>query len=464
MKYISTRGEKNVTFTETVLNGLAPDGGLYLPTKYPKISQKNIENMDKFTYLQIAEGIMWPFVKEDMEKELFQHLIQQAYSSFDTAEITPIQRLEDDIHMLELFHGPTLAFKDVALQMLGKIMDWALTKEDAQATVIAATSGDTGPAAISGLTGLNNVKAVILFPKGKVSDIQRRQMTTTGQKNIFPIAIEGTFDDCQNLVKQMFNDTEFREKIKATAINSISWARLIPQIVYYFYAWSRIPKSQRENLYISVPTGNFGDIFAGYVAKQMGLPFKKLIIASNENDILTRFIHNRDYSTKEVTQTCAPSIDIQVASNFERLLFDVMDRNSARLTETMDIFAKTGQLPKLQDNEMNKIHSIFNASSASEDEVKVAIHEAYEKYGTLIDPHTAVGLSALYSRPGMRPALCLSTAHPAKFPDAVEESTGVYPELPKHMQHILKDTEAFDTVTNDINAVKSYINQYVSRN
>jgi threonine synthase len=461
MKYISTRGEENVTFTQTVLNGLAPDGGLYLPTKYPKISAQNIKNMDKFDYLQIAEGVMWPFVKGDIEQEVFRDIIHQAYAQFDDTEITPVKKLEDDIYMLELFHGPTLAFKDVALQVLGKVMDWALTQKNTTATVIAATSGDTGPAAIAGLTGLENVKAFILFPKDKVSNIQQRQMTTTGQHNIFPVAIEGTFDDCQYLVKQMFNDTAFRQQIKATAINSISWARLIPQIVYYFYAWSRIPKKLRKKLYISVPTGNFGDIFAGYVAKQMGLPFEKLIIASNENDILTRFIQDGDYSTQDVIQTCAPSIDIQVASNFERLLFDIMARDSKRLTRTMKKFAQTGTLPALNKEEMAKVRDIFSAVSAPEEEIYVAIHEAYERYGVLIDPHTAVGLSAIYARPGMRPALCLSTAHPAKFPDAVEKATGINPPLPKHMQHILKDKEIFTTVPNDINAIQDYISQHI---
>ena len=465
MRYTSTRGYGPVDFNQTVLDGLAPDGGLYLPQSYPQISAEQLENFSVLPYSEIAEIVMWPYVAEVMDVETFRNMIDHAYSQFRHHEITPVQKLLPDLYLLELFHGPTLAFKDIALQLLGQMIGWALQKHHHTATVIGATSGDTGPAALAALAGLPQVNAFILFPHNRTSAIQRRQMTTLHGKNIYPLAIEGTFDDCQHIVKRLFQDTSFNTQVGATAVNSISWARLMPQIVYYFYAYSRLnSKLHGKKPYFVVPTGNFGDIFAGYIAKRMGLPVEKLIIASNQNDILTRFITEQDYSRKDVLPSLSPSIDIQVASNFERLLYEALGRNTEALNTLMRTFAQTGRLPPLPADAFGYITAQFGAGKASENETLAALHEAYERYHQLICPHTAVALFVALQRVNMRPTCVLATAHPAKFPEAVQQATAVHPELPTALAPILEKEERFDVLAADIDAVKAYIQDHVSGN
>ena len=456
MKYFSTRGHGPVLFTEALLDGLAPDGGLYLPESYPEITAEKLESFKQKSFKEISVEIMAPFMAPEFTAEDVEKLVDEAYTSFAHEEITPLKKLEDNLYLLELFHGPTLAFKDVALQMLGRIFDKVLSQQKKRATILGATSGDTGPAAIEGVAGLDNLNAFILFPNGRVSDVQRRQMTTVNQPNIFPVALDGSFDDCQDIVKELFNDTAFNKSINATAINSISWARLVPQIIYYFYAWSRLDDVIEEDINFVVPTGNFGDIFAGYAAKRCGLPMGKLVIASNVNDILTRFVTNNDYSKKEVSPTVSPSIDIQIASNFERYLFELFDRDSRRLNEAMGRFKETGVL-SVSVAELEKVQKIFSADSVNEAETLGYIRKANEDYGELIDTHTAVGFGAADQLFDLRPAVVLATAHPAKFPDAVEKASGIRPALPPHLSDLLEREEKFDVLPKDASAVKAYI-------
>ena len=456
MKYFSTRGHGPVTFTGALLDGLAPDGGLYLPEEYPQFSADQIASFKQKSFKQIAVEIMAPFMAPEFSRDDVEGLVNQAYTKFAHAEITPTKKLEDGFYLLELFHGPTLAFKDVALQMLGRVFDKVLAEQNRQATVIGATSGDTGPAAIEGVAGLDNLNAFILFPNNRVSDVQRRQMTTVNQPNIFPIAMEGSFDDCQDVVKALFNDRAFNEEVNATAINSISWARLVPQVVYYFYAWSRLADEVDGNINFVVPTGNFGDIFAGYVAQRLGLPMGKLVVASNVNDILTRFVNENDYSKQGVRPTVSPSIDIQIASNFERYLFELFGRDADRLSKVMEEFKATGKL-SVTEEELQSVQNTFAAASVDEQETLAYICQAYESYGELIDTHTAVGVGAAFKCAGLRPAVVLATAHPAKFPDAVQRASNIHPPLPEHLSDLLERKEFFDVLPHNEQAVKDYI-------
>lgn len=458
MHYISTRGYGPVSFLNTLLDGLAPDGGLYLPEKYPLFTQDDLNEFSFYSYEEIAECVMAPFLGDDLETDKLKKMINRAYASFTDMEVTPLTQYDDKTWILELFHGPTLAFKDIALQLMGYLMDWALEKEKLRVNVIGATSGDTGPAAIHGLKGMENANIFMLFPHNRVSHVQRLQMTTVAEKNVFPIAIEGTFDDCQALVKEMFNDAEFRQKIKATAVNSISWARLMPQIVYYFFAWSRLQDViGGRPLNFVVPSGNFGNAFAGYVAMQCGLPMARLVVASNVNDILYRFFTQGDYSTSGVIPTREPSIDIQVASNLERLLFDVFGRNSERLKVAMEEFKNTGKLPNLSSLELDEIHSVFSAARVEETDVLKIISKADAEQMLFLDPHTAVGVGAAEQFGDIGPKVVLSTAHPAKFPNAVKEATGQTPPSPEFIQEMFDKEESFDILPNDVEAVKEFI-------
>jgi threonine synthase len=460
MKYISTRGHGPVSFETALLDGLAPDGGLYVPEVWPTVfTPALLSALPSMRWQEIAVSVMLPFVDGFLSKEALSDLVEKATSTFSHADVTPVVKLESGLWMLELFHGPTLAFKDVALQMLGLMLDEALSRQDKKVTVLGATSGDTGSAAIEGLKGRDHLDIFILFPKGRVSAIQQRQMTTTGASNVHPVAIEGTFDDCQDLVKAAFNDAAFRQAYGLTAVNSISWARLLPQMVYYAYAWSRLPEKLRPAISFSVPTGNFGDVFAGYVAKQCGLPFDKLIIATNKNDILARFIHEGAYTRQVTMPTQSPSMDIQVASNFERLLFDVMKRDSKRLNHTMKTFSKTGSLPALTESEMFAIRQVFDAVAVSETQTRSAISACFAEQGILIDPHSAVGIYAAWRRPDLRPVVTLATAHAAKFPDAVVDATSEVPVLPRHMADLMTKAEVYDTLPNTLDDVQKYIQQ-----
>ncbi len=458
MEYISTRGFGPVSFERTILDGLAPDGGLYVPTHYPKIPFDKMEELTYMSYEEVAEVIMSPFIGNSIPRETFRRMLKKAYANFADEDVAPLNQLGDDTWLLELYHGPTLAFKDIALQLLGQMIDYTLDNNDVNATVIGATSGDTGPAAIEGLKHVERAKTFMLFPKNRTSAIQQRQMTTCEAKNVFPIAIEGTFDDCQDIVKALFNQEDFKEKVNATAVNSISWARILPQVVYYFFAWSRLRTFiQDKRLSFSVPTGNFGDIYAGYVAMQCGLPVERLVIANNSNDILTRFITEGDYSMKKVQPTSSPSMDILVASNFERFLFDLYGKMPERTKSAMEEFRQSGSLEDINSQELEDARSIFDAFSATEIDVLKQMSSSDILRQITIDPHTAVGMCAAEAKPELKPMVVLSTAHPAKFPSAVERATGAIPILPSHMEDLMDKEEIYETLPNDVEVVKKYI-------
>ncbi len=448
MKYKSTRGGvSGLSFTEAFLMGLATDGGLIVPEEIPKPDLDTLKNLN---YEDLALEIFKLFI-DDIPYDNLKELVYKSYSTFDTEEITPVVK-KDGVYILELFHGPTFAFKDVALQFLGNLFEYVLKKQNAYINVLGATSGDTGSAAIYGLKGKENVNIFILHPHGKVSKIQELQMTTVEDKNVYNIAIKGTFDDCQAIVKVIFNDLDFKEKYKLGAVNSINWARVLAQIVYYFYAYF---KTGVEELYFSVPTGNFGDIFAGYMAKRMGLPIKKLILATNSNDILCRFVNYGDYSKGEVIKTISPSMDIQVASNFERYLYYLFDEDEEIVKDLMNKFSKKGKL-SFDDVTLKKVGEDFVSFSSLEQSTKDTIRLFYERTGYILDPHTACGVYAAWQT-GYQDVVCLATAHPAKFPEAIYESVGKYPDVPEAIKALEGKEKRFSTLNNSVEEVKKFI-------
>ncbi len=448
MKYKSTRGGvSSLSFTEAFLMGLATDGGLIVPEEIPKPDLARLENLD---YKSLALEIFKLFV-DDIPYDDLKKLVHKSYSTFDTEEVTPVVR-KDGVYILELFHGPTFAFKDIALQFLGSLFEYVLKKQNTYINVLGATSGDTGSAAIYGLKGKENVNIFILHPYGKVSKIQELQMTTVEDENVYNIAIKGTFDDCQAIVKSIFNDLEFKEKYHLGAVNSINWARVLAQIVYYFYAYF---KTQVEELYFSVPTGNFGDIFAGYMAKRMGLPIKKLILATNSNDILYRFVKYGDYSKGEVVKTISPSMDIQVASNFERYLYYLFKEDADTVKNLMGKFSEVGRL-SFDEPVMKKVREEFISFSSLEQFTKDTIRLFYERTGYILDPHTACGVYAAWQT-GYKDVVCLATAHPAKFPEAIYESVGKYPDVPEAIKALEGKEKRFSTLDNSTKEVKKFI-------
>ncbi len=453
MRYLSTRGSvKDIPFTNAFLMGLATDGGLLLPEKIPQL---DLEKLEKLSYKELAFEIFTDFI-DDIPKEDLKKLIDKSYSSFDTPEVTPVIK-KDGVYILELFHGPTFAFKDVALQFLGNLFEYVLSKRKTHVNVLGATSGDTGSAAIHGLKGKRNVNIFILHPHNKVSRVQQLQMTTVEDKNVYNIAIKGTFDDCQAIVKAIFNDLNFKEKYRLGAVNSINWARILAQIVYYFYAYFKI---KPKDLYFSVPTGNFGDIFAGFMAKKMGLPIKKLILATNTNDILYRFVNYGDYSTGRVVKTSSPSMDIQVASNFERYLYYLYDGNADKVKNDMEIFAKTKSLT-FDENQIKKIQADFESYRSLETDTIETIKNFYEETGYIVDPHTACGIhAAKLSR--YEDVICLATAHPAKFPETIRKAIGINPEPPKEIKVLENKKMRFVILDNSIEGVKKYIEKVLS--
>lgn len=429
MKYISTRGGiAPVSFKDAVMMGLATDGGLLLPESYPLFSREKIESFRDLSYQELAFNIIAPFA-DDIPAADLKSLIDRSYSTFNNPEITPLVD-KDGVHILELFHGPTFAFKDVALQFLGNLFEYLLKERGEKMNIVGATSGDTGSAAIYGVRGKENINIFILHPHGRTSRIQALQMTTVTDSNVFNIAVNGTFDDCQNIVKQLFSDIPFKQKHSLGAVNSINWARVLAQVVYYFFAWLKVSANSTKDIVFSVPTGNFGDIFAGYVAKQMGLPIAKLILATNENNILTRLVNNGDYSTGEVVATLSPSMDIQVASNFERYLFYLFDKNPARVNASLAAFAATGKMHFTTD-ELGRVSADFSSASVNREQTLRTITDFNSSCDYLLDPHTAVGVrAALDSNISGSEFICLATAHPAKFGDAVKLATGEEVELP----------------------------------
>ena len=448
MKYRSTRGGvEGLSFTNAFLMGLATDGGLIVPENIPSI---DLEKIKKLEYKEIAFEIFKLFIDDIDEKEI-KKLIDKSYTTFDTPEIAPLVK-KDGVFILELFHGPTFAFKDIALQFLGNLFEYVLEKTGSYINILGATSGDTGSAAIYGLKGKKNINIFILHPHNKVSPIQEMQMTTVEDKNVYNIAIEGTFDDCQYIVKSIFNDLEFKNKYHLGAVNSINWARILAQIIYYFYAYF---KSGVDELYFSVPTGNFGDIFAGYMAKRMGVPIKKLILATNSNDILYRFVNFGDYSIKGVVQTLSPSMDIQIASNFERYLYYLFNKDTEKVTNLMDEFSKNKKIV-FEKNVLKKVQKEFESYRVDIDDTLKTIKEFYQKTGYVADPHTASGISAAFQS-GYKDVVCLSTAHPAKFPDAIGKAIGSNPEEPKSITKLRSKKKKMVILKNDIASIKDFI-------
>lgn len=450
MQYVSTRGSAPVLgFADVVLAGLATDGGLYVPQSWPSLPSDT-----SGTYAELAAAVFAPYLGGDISNETMLRLTRDAYSTFRHPDVVPIVDLQPGHKLMELFHGPTLAFKDVALQLLGRIFDHILTERNEKVTIVGATSGDTGSAAIDGVKNCANVDIVILYPKGRVSDVQRRQMTTIDSPNVRTVAIDGTFDDCQDLVKAMFNDAPFREKHNLSAVNSINWARVMAQVVYYVEATRRLGGP----IDITVPTGNFGNVLSGWIAKQMGAPIRRLVVASNENDILTRFFESQNMNVTGVHPTLSPSMDIQVSSNFERLLFEMNGRDGGMTADQLQRFRDRGLLNVEQDQYEQWIAPTFRAARANDHDTLSTIRSVYEETGMLIDPHTAVGVKAAreLAEDGVT-MLTLATAHPAKFPDAVERATGVRPELPEHLADLFSKPERTNDLPNDLAAVEAFV-------
>ncbi|MEQ1789380.1 MAG: threonine synthase [Rickettsiales bacterium] len=460
MKYISTRGTApKLSFEEAVLAGLAADGGLYVPENVPTLSMAEIAALQSLSYPELAYNIISHFTGDSIAPEALKNIIDEAYKTFRHAAVAPLKQLDANTYLLELFHGETLAFKDFALQFLGRLLDHILEKRKQTATVIGATSGDTGSAAIAGCRGRNNMDIFIMYPHGRVSDVQRLQMTTVLDENVHKIALDGTFDDCQDIVKTLFADVAFREKYHLTAVNSINWARILAQVVYYFYAAIRLGAPAKA-VSFSVPTGNFGDIYAGYIAKKMGLPIEQLIIATNRNDILTRTLATGTYEMTEVEPSLSPSMDIQISSNFERLLFDLHDHDGKAIAEMMVNF-RTQKKLTLSPRALSRLRAEFSAASADDDETKSTIKTCYQATGELLDPHTAVGLCAgnKARKDTQIPLVVLATAHPAKFPDAVESASSIHPALPSYLADLFSRKEEFTRLSNDANAVKQLIEE-----
>ena len=465
MRYISTRGAApTLDFAEVTLTGLASDGGLYLPERWPEFSSAEIAAMRGLPYAELAARVMQPFVGDSLSPERLRELCEQAYGRFAHAAVTPLVQLDDRQWLLELFHGPTLAFKDVALQLLGLLFEEFLARDDSRLTIVGATSGDTGSAAIDAVAGRENVEIFMLHPAGRVSDVQRRQMTTVLAPNVYNIAIDGSFDDAQAMVKRIFADEDVTAKHRIGAVNSINWARLMAQIVYYFAAALQLGAPDRKAAF-SVPTGNFGDVFAGYVAQKMGLPVERLIVATNKNDILARAIRDGDYSVGESHATITPSMDIQVSSNFERLLFEANGRDAASLAAQMDGFGSSKTLP-LDPAQREGIAAMFSAERATPEQTLEAMRWAHQACGEVIDPHTAVGLHAAREQNALDPAVpvvTLATAHPAKFPDAVEQAIDLRADLPKRVERIMEREERCETLPADYDAVRDYISAKATR-
>lgn len=452
MRYISTRGGgEPLSFEDVLLKGLAPDGGLYVPETWPSI---NIETLGGLSYQEIAFAVMYPFVERIIPAQDFEELINKAYSTFRHEDIVPLHKLNDNLYIMEQFHGPTLAFKDVALQLLGYLFDYVLKKRGEHITIVGATSGDTGSAAIEGCKVSDQLDIFILHPKGRVSDVQRKQMTTVHDDNVFNIALDGSFDDCQNMVKDMFNDAGFRTEMNLSAVNSINWARIMAQIVYYVTVCAKLDDTPT----FIVPTGNFGNVFAGYCARKIGVDLN-LIVATNENDILTRFFETGEMEAKGVHPTISPSMDIEISSNFERYLFDLFGRDSARLKETMDIF-KSSKKFGVTSEELETAKEEFSAFRANKNEVLGTIKTIYNTYGYTLDPHTAIGVKAALEIETNAPIVASATAHASKFPNAVEQAISERPQLPEHLKNLFDIEEKQTDMPNDYDAVTAYIREH----
>ena len=462
MDYISTRGQDGpLKFEQTLLSGLARDGGLYLPVEWPKFSSTEIAGMRNLSYAQLAGRIMAPFCDGEIDESELAAMAGAAYAGFVHPSIAPLVQLDDTIHILELFHGPTIAFKDYAMQFLARAFDRALSNKNQHAVILGATSGDTGSAALEALQGRGAIDIFILFPDGRVSPVQQRQMTSVIADGAHAVSVKGDFDDCQAIVKTLFNDLEFRDEVNLSAVNSINWVRLMPQIVYYFSSALALGAPE-EKVAFSVPTGNFGNVFAGYAAARMGLPVERLIVASNQNDILTRFFEAGTMTRENVVPSLSPSMDIQVSSNFERLLFEMLDRDGEKTKLTMDDFSASGQFI-LEATVMERARSLFSAYRTDDSGTIAEIASTAKNDGIVLDPHSAVGLSAARRARADGivasdvPLVSLACAHPAKFETAVEAATGTSPTLPTHMADLMARPEQIRTIAADSEAVKALV-------
>jgi len=458
MKYISTRdNSREYSFEEVFIKGLADDGGLFISREVKKYSTEELESLSSLSYQNLAKKIIYPFIGDFMSENELSDIVDKSYSVFRKNNAVDLIKV-GDTKLLELFHGPTLAFKDIAMQLLGNFYEYYLKKNNKYINVIVATSGDTGAAAINAIKGKKNINIFVLHPHNKVSLVQRKLMSTVKEKNVFNIAIEGNFDDCQNLVKSMFADKEFSNSINMSGVNSINWARIIAQAVYYFYTYFQIRDDRPINF--SVPTGNFGDVYAGYLAKKMGLPINKLIVATNQNDILHRAISNGKYETESVFETNSPSMDIQIASNFERLVYDLNDCDDSETKKIMTEIKEEGKyiIPK---HKMEKLEKDFLSASMDEKEVLDTIKEIYTKYAIILDPHSAIGFGALNKVNVEGNNIVLATAHPCKFPEAIDKSIGMKPALPDELKYIMDEKENYDIVSNSLSKTEKYIKEKI---
>jgi threonine synthase len=473
VRYVSTRGDaSDLGFSDVLLAGLATDGGLYVPDHWPTLAPPTMvavpgaaqPSTRPRSYVDRAVEVMLPFVEPDFDEATLRRLCDEAYANFRHPAVTPLVQLDHRLWVQELFHGPTLAFKDVALQLVGRMFDHVLAARNQRVTIVAATSGDTGSAAIDGVAGCEHVDIVILYPHGRTSEVQRRQMTTVDQPNVHTVAVDGTFDDCQDLVKAMFNDVSFRERNHLSAVNSINWARVMAQTVYYVVA----AEALADPVTFSVPTGNFGNVLAGWIAREMGAPINDFIIASNTNDILTRFVVDGDMSARDVVPTLSPSMDILVSSNFERLLFEMNGRDGGMTAEQLGRFRTTGHLEIEADQRSDYIEGSFRAAAFDDTATLAEIRRTQQTTAMVLDPHTATGVAAARrfgatTTGGESTMVALATAHPAKFPDAVEAATGSRPTLPAHLADLFERTERIRHVDNDLDAVERLVEQLVGR-
>ena len=455
MEYISTRNAQKIfSFKDVFLKGLAPDGGLFVPKKIPLYTSQELEKLRNLSYNELAAKIILKFCSDEFTEAEINDLVKNSYKNFRVNNVVMIKKL-GKVNLLELFHGPTLAFKDIAMQVIGSMYEKILKKNNLKINIVVATSGDTGAAAINAIRDKKNMKIFVLHPDNKISEVQRKFMTTVNSNNVFNIAVAGNFDECQKFVKSMFADKNFSRSINMSGVNSINWSRIIVQFVYYFFSYFKVAK-EGEKINFSVPTGNFGDIYAGYIAKKMGLPINKLIIATNSNDILKRVVNTGIYKPLKVEHTVSPSMDIQVASNFERLIFDVYSCDSNKTLKLMNDLNEKGEF-KIEKDELRKIRDNFCSESLSEKETKSVINETYKNQGMLIDPHTAVAIGAVNKISLEGNTVILATAHPSKFSDVVMKETNIKPELPEDLKNILVEKEKYEKLPKDLKKIQNYI-------
>lgn len=464
INYLSTRGgQSSLQYEDVLLSGLARDGGLFMPEEWPTFSHSELNEMKKLSYSELAAKIMTPFIQPSLSHSEVLKICNEIYSKFTNDEVAPLKKMEDNLFILELFHGPTLAFKDYAMQFLSKAFNVALTKNKQRAVILGATSGDTGSAALEAFKGKDNVDIFILFPDGKVSPVQQKQMTRINDLGAHALSVKTDFDGCQEIVKDCFEDLKFKDQISLSAINSINWVRLLPQIVYYFYSALKVGAPDQEVAF-SVPTGNFGNILAGWMAKKIGLPISNLICGSNQNDILTRFFNNGVMERQNVNPSFSPSMDIQVSSNFERLLFEILDRDAIKVKQEMNNFKKNGifSIPK---EIMLKVNYLFSAYMISNNETLDIIKNTFENYNYILDPHSAIGFGSARKALNEKvissrtPIISLACAHPSKFPDVIKKAINIEPQLPDHLKELMVSKEYFKVIGNDTKFIKNYLKE-----